>query len=398
MPCKRIQDVAGLRAIYDAAKGILVILTSNNTTLHLPTCRVVGAATSPDGSDALVGDWRWYAGMADAVRDEAPLVFCPYCNPGLIDKTDALNRSGTFLHSKIYRILDNLGYSTTAEHPVYVAPFVQDPSRRPGYGPITVTAEFQRALAESQQGSLARSRILDIVTTVPLSQSLELVLPIEVKKINPDYVDWVFMSHGIGEADMTAVVISAKDMEGPSLFKIPRSDLGRPPLHVNKASVKISRMPIRAYGDAVSLTLSRSSKYEFQKRSLDEAPTQVVEGTFGLITSKLIHQVSTGIGYDITQYYLPIIVTTANLYSCSYDPNNLDMTSGLAANVNLKKEEFLIYDCPSPVTASFPSPLIGTLDRGKDVHRLTKWPVLVVQARSFENLLELIRRVDLDVG
>lgn len=217
LPCKRIQDVAGLRAIYDAAKGILVILTSNNTTLHLPTCRVVGAATSPDGSDALVGDWRWYAGMADAVRDEAPLVFCPYCNPGLIDKTDALNRSGTFLHSKIYRILDNLGYSTTAEHPVYVAPFVQDPSRRPGYGPITVTAEFQRALAESQQGSLARSRILDIVTTVPLSQSLELVLPIEVKKINPDYVDWVFMSHGIGEADMTAVVISAKDMEGPSL-------------------------------------------------------------------------------------------------------------------------------------------------------------------------------------
>ena len=97
-------------------------------------------------------------------------------------------------------------------------------------------------------------------------------------------------------------------------------------------------MPIRAYGDAVSLTLSRSSKYEFQKRSLDEAPTQVVEGTFGLITSKLIHQVSTGIGYDITQYYLPIIVTTANLYSCSYDPNNLDMTSGLAANVNLKKK------------------------------------------------------------
>lgn len=119
-----------------------MILTSNNSALHLPTCRVVGEAASPAGSDDLAGDWHRYAGMADAVRDEAPLVFCPCRNPCLIDKIDALNRSGTFLHGKIYRMLDNLGCRTTAEHPVRVAPFAQDPPRRLAAAPLPSQPRF----------------------------------------------------------------------------------------------------------------------------------------------------------------------------------------------------------------------------------------------------------------
>ena len=118
---------------------------------------------------------------------------------------------------------------------------------------------------------------------------------------------------------------------------------------------------------------------------------QVVEGAFGLITGKILRQVSTGIGYDTEQCYIPIVVTTANLYSCEYDPGDFDMSTGLASGADLQKEEFLIYECPAPVTTSFPSQLTG-LDRPEDVRSLTKWQVVVAQAKSLEKMLGVDHR------
>ena len=174
------------------------------------------------------------------------------------------------------------------------------------------------------------------------------------------------------------------------LFKTPPSDISCKPLYVNKVKARIMKMLMPVYDGAVPLTLTKS-KYDFRKRSLNDASTQVVEGTFGLITNKLIHQVSTGIGYNIKQYYLPAVVTTANLYSCSYNRDDFEISTGLVSNARLNKEEFLIYGCPVPVTAAFPLQTTY-LDRQKDIPRSIKWPVVVVQAQSFEKLLGLIRR------
>lgn len=220
LPSKRIKDEAELQKICAAARGFVAVPFAGGSVVHTPACRVVAGAASPGVHDAGIVHWRWYASMADAARAAAPLVLCPDCDPGLDDKTSALNRSGAFLHAEIYRILSSSGYSTTAEHPVHVAPFVQDPSSRlrttaADGCPVdpetfTVSAAFQRAMAESQQASLARQRVLDIVATTAAGRSRELVLPVEVKKTDPGYVDWVFMKYNAGKTGMTATLISTK--------------------------------------------------------------------------------------------------------------------------------------------------------------------------------------------
>lgn len=424
--CKRILNINELQKIRHVAKGFIVISSNGGSILHMPTCHVVDEIASSSDSDALE-QLRWYADMTDAVHAASPTP-CTKCDPGLKNKVDALNRSGVFLHAEVYRILKNLKYRTTTEHPVYVAPLVQDPLKRPRamdkgayrdldtsmfvhgepkrpraqHGeaypgdpyPTTITTEFQRALAESQQIELAKQRVLDIVTAIPVTSSCEMILPIEVKKTNPSYIDWMFMKYNHDEINTTVTVISNKDQGGLLLFKIPKSDLGCPALYVNKVIVNTSSIQLHAYDGAVPLAL-KSSQYEFKNRSLNDASTQVVEGAFGLITNKLIHQVSTGIGYDNTQIYLPTIVTTANLYSCNYDPDNFDVSTGLVSNAKIEEKKFLIYNCPTSVTATFPSQLTN-LDSQKHVPHLIKWPVLVVQARSFEELLGLIPQITPD--
>ena len=397
MPCKRIEGVAELRKIRNGTKGVLAVPSRNGSIIHMPVCHVVDEAAVPDGSDSAVANWYWYASVFDAAREvPPPLLPCPDCNPGLDDKMSALNKSGTFLHAEVYRILRSSGYRAAAEHPVQVAPFVQDPLKRPRAlrkedhpahpVTVTVTAEFQRALAESQQTGLAKERVLDIVAATPIGPSLELILPIEVKKVDQGYADWVFMNYNTDKTSMIATLISTHDLGGLLLFRIPRSDLDSRPLHVEKAKMSIPSISTNIYDGAVPLTLNKSSKYDFNNRSLNNAATQVVEGTFGLITNKLIHQVSTGIGYNTSQCYIPIVVTTANLYSCRYDPDDFEISTGLVSNGDLKKEEFLIYECPSPITATFPHQLTH-LDRRKHVRSLMKWQDLIVQARSFEKLL-----------
>ena len=173
--------------------------------------------------------------------------------------------------------------------------------------------------------------------------------------------------------------------------------MDRRPLYVEKANMSIPDTPIRSYDAAVPLTLAKTSKYDFTSRSLNVAAAQVVEGTFGLVTNKIIHQVSTGIGYNTSQCYIPIVVTTANLHSCRYNPDDFEISTGRVSKARLKREEFLIYECPTPTTAVFPHQLTH-LDRRKHVQSMTKWQVIIVQAESFEKLLGLLRRAALHSG
>ena len=407
---KRIESMAELRKICDASEGVIVIPSSKGSTVHMPACRIIDELTPLGCSDTAVRDWNWHASVCDAVQAApSPPAHCPECNPGSDGKTSALNKSGTFLHAEIYRVLKSSGYHTDAEHPVRVAPFVQDPLKRPRAlveeehptDPlsitVTVTSEFQRAVAESQHTGLAKERVLDIVATARIVGTLELVLPIEVKKVDPYYVDWVFVNYNTDKIDMTTTTISPVDLGGPMLFKIPPSDMGRPPLHVEKGTIKTTQVCLDVYDGAVPLTLKNGSRYEFQNRALNNAATQVVEGTFGLITDKITHKVSTGIQSSTRQCYIPIVVTTANLYSCSYNPVDFEVSSGTVSKACLKKEEFLIYECPTPATVAFPHQLTY-LDRRKNIRSLTKWHVVVTQAQSFEKMLNLLRGVVLDGG
>ena len=402
---KHIKSVAELRKIRDVAKGVLAIPSSESLTIHMPACRIIDKTVSRDGAGAIAGDLYWYASMSDAARaSPLPLASCPECNPYLDGKMNALNRSGTFLHAEICRMVKSLGYHMATEYPVRVAPFVQDPLKRPRAlnmdhpdfpGPITITDEFQRALAESQQSGPAQQRVLDIVASATVVPPLELIFPIEVKKADPNYVDWAFMNYNTDKTSMTATVISPKDVGGPMLFSIPFSDLECPPFHVGRPAIRTPEESISIYDGAVPLTLKKAAEYKFQNRSLNNAATQIVEGTFGLITDKILHRVSTGIRRSFTQFYIPVVVTTANLYSCNYNSDDFEISTGLASNASLKKEEFLIYECPTPTTAAFPHQLTY-LDRQKNVRPLTKWQVIIAQAQSFEKMLKVIRQAVLD--
>ena len=121
---------------------------------------------------------------------------------------------------------------------------------------------------------------------------------------------------------------------------------------------------------------------------MNDAATQVIEGTFGVAVDALINQVTTGKGYDHeAQYFIPIIVTNANILTCKYDPKDLDLNSGTVSKLELCQQDAVIYEYPFPMRVRFPNQ-VTSVQSEIQLRHAAKWPVLVLSPKGLDDFLD----------
>ena len=363
--------------------------------LHALSCGRLDAAAAGDAAEEL----RLYRkGLAEARKADPGAGLCKECDPEGCEIRDALNRSGAFLHAGVIQKLEGMGYETLAELPVSVAPFLSDPSkqphatslRRPGDRDdvrlLNKTA-FQSAVAASQDGSQRRGRTIDVCASHPASSGSVYTAVIEVKRLDPAYVNWVFLVRDRPPYDYSVVTRSDRPNGGAlQLMKVTRSNVDMGDIYVQRKMIRTLPGGMAAVADhGMVITYDPHAGYRHQGTSLHDATSQALEGAFGLIVDAVTHQAAAGAAYA-EEYYAPVIVTTARLLTCEYDPGALDPRRLDAPDVGLKEVDAVIYHCPHPVLARFPDQIVATRDAGQAA-LATRWPVVVATVEGLGGML-----------
>lgn len=388
-----IKSSEGLEAARRGGGGV-VRGPGPDGELHALPCGRLDAMAAGDAAKLCL----YKKGLANARKSNPGVGLCEECDPEGYEIRDALNRSGAFLHAGVIREMDGMGYETRAELPVSVAPFLSDPSRQPGATSLrrpqvgvdvrllNKTA-FQGAVAASQDRSQRKARTIDICASHQDGKGSVYTAVIEVKRLDPAYVNWVFLALDRPRYDYSVVTRSDRPDGGAlQLMKVTRSNAGMGDIYVQRKMIRALPGGMGAVADhGMEITYDPHVGHKHQGTSLHDAVNQVLEGTFGLIVDAVTHQAATGAACA-EEYYAPVIVTTANLLTCEYDPSALDPNRLDAPDMGLKRVDAVIYHCPHPVLTRFPDQIVATRDAGQAA-LATRWPVLVTTVGGLRGLL-----------
>lgn len=345
-PIKKLED---FKKIQSNNLGIILITDSKTGNhLHLPSCSFVTESNYQQKvitDNKKFGDYSWWANVSMAEKKDPTAKLCTKCNPVLMEQQSALNESGTFLQISVFHKIIEAGWGAETEVPVSIAPFVSDPMKQDVAikktqqqgEPMEIKTRsggFQQAIVNSQSESLRKETSIDVLASAS-KDNFTYVLCIEVKKLNPYYVSWIFFQQNVLENNFRVLAKSTVGGGTLNLLSILESDLVDEKLFVQVEKFdKLKSFTPNIYDYGVTLTKDDKGNYKFQKSSLNKATTQVIEGTFGSIVDSVTNQVSTGTGYDYDiQYFIPIIVTNANILTCNYDVKDLDLNSGVISKM-----------------------------------------------------------------
>ena len=390
---EQIRGQEGLEAARGGGKGA-VRGPRPGGELHTLSC---GRLDEMVAGDAAV-ELRLYRGLAEARKADPGIELCGECDPGAGEIRDALNRSGAFLHAGVIRELERMGYGLRSELPVSVAPFLSDPSKHPdvaipcelpGMAPVRLLNKtaFQSAVAACQDGSQRRGRTIDICASRLDADSVYTAV-VEVKRLDPDYASWVFLVRDGPSRNYSVVTRSAEpDYDSLQLMKVPRSDAEGDDIYLHKKKTQALPNDMGAVADhGMEITYDPRTGYGHRGTSLHDAANQVLEGAFGFIVDVVTHRAATGMAVVPKEHYIPVIVTTANLLTCKYDPGELDPERLDAPDAALKKVDAVIYRYPHPARTRFPDQIVATKNTAQAT-LATRWPVAVATVKGLRCLL-----------
>lgn len=390
-----IKSLNDLEAARKIGRGV-VRGSGDDAVFHATPCGRLDAMVAGGGAEPL----RLYRNLAEARKAEPAVGPCDECDPARAEIRDALNRSGAFLHEGVVRDLDRMGYRTRSEVPVSAAPFLSDPSRQPratslrtplGHASMRFLDRtvFQSAVAASQDGSQRRERTVDIYASREKGNTIYAAI-IEVKRLDPDYVSWVFLARDEASRDYSIVLKSNRpcDDDALPLMKIPRSDVDNDDVYVRRKKIQSVPDGVGAVADrGMVITYDPHAGYVHRGTSLHDAAKQVLEGTYGLIVDMATHQAVSKVTDAKEVCYVPIIVTTANLFACEYDPNALDRERFDASDIDLENVNAVMYHFPHPSRARFPDQIVA-MRSTEQASLATRWPVAIATVEGLRNLLK----------
>lgn len=227
-----------------------------------------------------------------------------------------------------------------------------------------------------------------------------LLLPIECKKNNADFVDWIFFPRAAHRS--SELYIQTIEVE-------PRPGLAgnwaiRQQLMRTKHDLIVADEARETKGNYL-LIKQRQDRTKTSNTAITEAATQVAVASQSLIQqeSQVIQQIS---AYNMENsikeappYYnllcFPVIVTTANLYTCEFQEEDIDLATGEIPfdKAKLIQRPYLFFNYPVPVALQ--SPPVVTRMRHEDyweaLKRASRMPIFVVQSASFPTFLERLQ-------
>ena len=322
----------------------------------------------------------------------------------------ALNKSGTFFHFAALEKINGNGWRTAIEVPVSGAPFVSDPMKRAGAvrDGVVNRLKFQQLANESQDQSSRIEQTMDILASKTIG-GVKFHLCVEVKKRNPEYVKFVFLK----PQDYTGgfdVVSKVSEKKITNLMEIPRIDSNGRGLFVNINQLDLNLDIGKIYDFGKTLTKDNEGNYsdgddsayskrarnrkkrgyKFQDNPLRKAAIQVVEGTYGIILDSVMHEITNRVN-AIKEYFVPIIVTNAEIYTCSYEIADMDKDSGEVGKLDFEERDYVVYKSPTPAKTTFPNQATGVYTPDQ-MRQASRWTILVANMKGLKILLDGIER------
>lgn len=270
-------------------------------------------------------------------------------NFGVDNVIENLNLTGTFLEQKVHVSL--------VKHPQFVS------KREHPYSTVNVLNEQMKELIEGT---------IDIFAAAMVSKNLALCLCIECKKADPSRKHWVFELRTTGD-EVYPFVFYDHSAEALNYKKnIFFDSLGYP-------GMKYFDKAIQAYQfHKVKGSLSKNQTENVYNAALSAnkavkafapAPHEVFK--FLNLTEK------------VSVLYLPVVVTTANLWENKYHHQHVSWNTGEIGKENLKlvEKDWIHYEFPLSVNLRLPD---------KDRDELDKSPTFIVKANKFNKFVKMI--------
>ena len=237
-------------------------------------------------------------------------------------------------------------------------------------------------------------------TVTSVSLVLNLALPIECKKHNPELSNWIFFQ------DRRTELLSNGGVPGiTEIENIPRQapNSGWEAQMTKKVWRGIS------YTCTDEAREVRSSYLEYVKRgkNLDQL-TKTASNSIGgacyqvaLATQALINEqnlFSATLGNDQnpprpmpykSQVFLPVIATTAKLFYCSFDASDVDVATGEIAydKVEIKELPYLLYEYPVPRILQHRPRELAQVIAANMYEQFVRMDILVVNSATFTDIL-----------
>jgi hypothetical protein len=238
---------------------------------------------------------------------------------------------------------------------------------------------------------------LDVLGFIPaqFSKNSGVYLIIECKKCNPDFVDWVFyptiQNQLIGYDDSRITVLRNCNVYiNKQTGDISRAELGL----TNRMSfdLQISGDCREARGSYDGV--AKDKKTKTSNASITDASYQVTLATHSIAMEQYKQNAEsikeTGQQLFNNNIYVPIIVTTANLFMINYDLKDIDLSTGEIPldKAILKPLERLFYEYPIPphLQTNLDDKYLQPYDFIKKDFRVRRY-ILVVNAKHFEDAL-----------
>jgi hypothetical protein len=214
---------------------------------------------------------------------------------------------------------------------------------------------------------------------------------VECKKNNPDFVDWVFFPKRgeMAQREFVARIIENQTKQEPNVGWDVNTHLLRLPIN----SVNVFSEARETRGDYQSFKSGQKTKTS--NAAVTDAAYQVALATQAIWMEERQHSQKQAtynpipkLDYE-TQLIVPCIVTTAQLYSCSFDPKDVDPATGEISleKATLKQVPFVIYEYSLPKhLQAEPLDLVQVIS-SNNLELFVRMDILIINSSYLKDLL-----------
>jgi len=221
----------------------------------------------------------------------------------------------------------------------------------------------------------AHQSTLDIRADADIGDSRYILL-IECKKNNPEFVDWIFFPKHNGSEGQTPVVLTGIATNGqPTLLELPLRAFG----------TNIADMGRETRGDYLAYK-QRNDKTKTSNSAITDASRQVALATEAIWYEERVQAEDRRQGkpsHGPKVYIVPLVVTTARLRLCQFNPRKVDEETG---EISLNEAALtnplasIVYEYPLPTNFQRYKPHISE-------DRYVRRHIIVVHSTKFRDFL-----------
>jgi hypothetical protein len=279
-------------------------------------------------------------------------------------------------------------------HGVFFERWCEDLIRSTGLK--VVSTNYPVEFPPSNAVSRGKESALDIRAELR-KDNLVFTFIIECKKNNPDFVNWIFFPKGETETQRVFVshLIKNQIKEDPSQGWNVETEIFKFPISVNVFNeARETRANYQTFKDG--------QKTKTSNAAITEASYQVALATKAIWAEERIHSQRKGAYNPIpqldyqTQFIVPCIVTTAKLYSCNFEPKDVNPICGeipLDKTV-LEEVPMVVYEYPLPKhLQSAPVNLVEALST-KNLELVTRMDIVIINSVHLKQLLDELNSVE----